>query len=51
MSSIAPVEALLSINPESIPDVNHRDFSMYGTNAIKTLPILWNIKRGHLSRI
>ena len=37
MSSIAPVEALLSIDPESIPDVNHRDFSMYGTDAIKTL--------------
>ena len=37
MSSIAPVEALLSIDPESIPDVNHRDFLMYGTDAIKTL--------------
>ena len=37
MSSIAPVEALLSIDPESIPDVNHRDFSMYGFDAIKTL--------------
>ena len=37
MSSIAPVEALLSIDPESILDVNHRDFSMYGTDAIKTI--------------
>ena len=37
ISSIAPVEALLSIDPESIPDVNHRDFSMYGFDAIKTL--------------
>ena len=37
MSSIAPVEALLSIDPGSIPDLNHRYFSMYGTDAIKTL--------------
>ena len=37
MLSIAPVEALLSINPESIPDMTHRDFSMYGTDASKTL--------------
>ena len=37
MSSIAPVEALLSIDPESIPDVNHRDFSMHGTDEIKTM--------------
>ena len=37
MWSIAPVEALLSIDPESIPDVNLGDFLMYGIDAIKTL--------------